>query len=107
MIKLEEPVELPESTFVLQRPCFQDHYGPPSDLVEVPSDLWAKPKSHVGLLYMPLRRVTLKANAKLRMIQQYLFSIINGIDKLIQMLLDLGLLVENNSLCNTLILLTV
>lgn len=72
LIKLPEPITLPESMFVLQRAPFVMSYGPSSELSEVPSDLWAKHKNHVGrVTTAPPHVVQLKANAALPEIRQY------------------------------------
>lgn len=63
ILNLNEHIALPQSTLVLQQPPLPIQYGPPSELSEVPTVLWAKHKNHVGLVTSaPSHKVTLKAS---------------------------------------------
>ncbi|XP_044197682.1 uncharacterized protein LOC122972712 isoform X3 [Thunnus albacares] len=107
MLSLTEHIQLPQSRFVLQQPPLPTQYGPPSELSEVPSILWAKHKNHVGFVNSaPPHEVTLKPGAKLPMVRQYNLphKSIAGIEGVIQSLLDQGVLVQTTSPCNTPIL---
>lgn len=98
MINMPARIELPDSTFITQQPPLVTEYGPPSELAEVPSILWARHKNHVGFVNSaPPHLVTLKPNVKLPMIRQYNLShkAIAGIE---------GVICYTNSPCNTPIL---
>ncbi|XP_053183950.1 uncharacterized protein LOC128367259 [Scomber japonicus] len=107
LLSLSENTQLPESTFVLFQPPHPAEYGPPSELSEVPSYLWAKHKNHVGFVNSaPPHKVTLKPNVTLPAIRQYNLPhrAITGIETVIQSLLDQNVLVQTSSPCNTPIL---
>ncbi|XP_053192727.1 uncharacterized protein LOC128376898 [Scomber japonicus] len=89
------------------KPPHPAEYGPPSELSEVPSYLWAKHKNHVGFVNSaPPHKVTLKPNVTLPAIRQYNLPhrAITGIETVIQSLLDQNVLVQTSSPCNTPIL---
>ena len=107
LLRLDQHMQLPQSTFVLQQPPLPVQYGPPSELSDVPPILWAKHKNHVGFVNSaPPHKVTLKPNAKLPVIRQYNLphKAIMGIGSVIHSLLEQGVLVETTSACNTPIL---
>lgn len=82
-------------------------FGPQTELPEVPSALWAKHKNHVRFVTSALpHNTTLKANAKLPMVRQYHlpYRSIAGIEGVVHSLLNQGVLIERQNLCNTPIL---
>lgn len=107
MLTLTENIQLPDSTFVLFQPPPAAEYGPPSELSEVPTSLWAKHKNHVGFVNSaPPHKVTLKPNVTMPAIRQYNLppKAIAGIETVIQSLLDQNVLTQTTSPCNTPIL---
>lgn len=104
---LTDPLDRILAIFVKQTTPFEIEFGPPSELAEVPQELWAKHKNHVGLIQSAEpHRVTLKQNAQLPRIRQYRLSprAVMGIKGVIESLLQQGVLVRACSPCNTPIL---
>lgn len=106
-LQLTQPVDRIPAIFEKKTTPFTIEFGPPSELAEVPSKLWALHTNHVGFVKSAIpHKVTLKPNAHLPRIRQYRLSprATEGIRKVIDSLLEQKVLVKTSSPCNTPIL---